>query len=124
MRGLHAAGEVADGLPAAEAVASVVDVIAGLPGLGAADRAVLVYVTRLTLRPRGMTAAALVPLRAAGLDDRHIHDVMQVVACFSFMNRLADGTGVTLMGEDRYAFARELLGEAAAEAHRAWGVDE
>jgi len=124
IRGLHGAGEVADGLPAAAAVEAAIAVIGALPGLDAADRAILVYVARLTLRPRGMSAAALTPLREAGLGDREIHDVMQVAACFSFMNRLADGTGVTLIGEERHAFARELLGEAALEAHLAWGAGD
>lgn len=41
-----------------------------------------------------MDAAALVPLREAGLDDRAIHDATQVVAYFAYINRIADGLGV------------------------------
>lgn len=123
VRGLHKAGERAAELPPREAAAAVARTIAELPGLSAVERALLVYVARLTLCPRGMTAAALTPMREAGLDDQAIHDVMQVVACFSFMNRLADGTGVTLT-EARQDFARELLGEDALAAHLAWGAGQ
>jgi len=35
-------------------------------------------------------------LRAAGFDDRAIHDAAQVVAYFSYINRVADGLGVDL----------------------------
>lgn len=35
-------------------------------------------------------------LRAAGLDDRGVLDVIQVVAYFNFVNRLVDGLGVVL----------------------------
>lgn len=35
-------------------------------------------------------------LRAAGFDDRAIHDAAQVVAYFSYINRIADGLGVDL----------------------------
>jgi alkylhydroperoxidase family enzyme len=33
-------------------------------------------------------------LRAAGWDDRAIHDAAQVVAYFNYINRIADGLGV------------------------------
>lgn len=33
-------------------------------------------------------------LRAQGFDDRAIHDAAQVVAYFSYINRVADGLGV------------------------------
>ena len=66
-----------------------------------------------------MRAHHLVPLRAVGMDDRQIHDVVHVVACFSYMNRLADGTGVTLT-ETGHAQAVALFGAEALEAHLAW----
>lgn len=76
---------------------------------------------KLTRSPGSVTAADHVPLRAVGLDDRAIHDVVQVVACFSFMNRLADGTGVTLLPA-RHALAVDLFGKAALSEHLAWGA--
>lgn len=36
------------------------------------------------------------PLCAAGLDDRGILEVVEVTAYFNFVNRLADGLGVSL----------------------------
>jgi len=54
-----------------------------------------------------------------GLDERAVYDVVMVVACFAFMNRLADGTGVTVQA-DRYDLARDLLGEAALAGHLRW----
>lgn len=38
-------------------------------------------------------------LRGAGYDDRAIHDAAQVVAYFSYINRVADGLGVDLEPE-------------------------
>jgi hypothetical protein len=43
-----------------------------------------------------MEEADLAPLRAAGLDDRAIHDAVQAIAYFSYINRVADGLGVDL----------------------------
>ena len=62
-------------------------------------------------------------LRQQGHSEREIHDIVMVVACFSFMNRLADGTGVTVQ-EGRYDLARRLLGEEALRQHLAWSDSE
>jgi len=62
--------------------------------LAAADRAMLDYAIKLTEQPAAMAAADLDPLRAAGLDDAAIHEVVQVVAMFNYYNRLADGLGI------------------------------
>jgi alkylhydroperoxidase family enzyme len=35
-------------------------------------------------------------LRAAGFDDRAIHDICAITAYFAFVNRIADGLGVEL----------------------------
>jgi alkylhydroperoxidase family enzyme len=87
--------------------------------LDGADLAIVRVVARLCVRPRSMTAAHLQPLRDAGLGDVGIHDVVQVVACFSYMNRLADGLGVGIEARKR-PWAVELFGEDAIEAHLAW----
>ncbi len=60
------------------------------------DRALCVYGEKLALRPAAMEEADVAALRAAGLDDRAIHDAAQVVAYFSYINRIADGLGVDL----------------------------
>jgi len=41
-----------------------------------------------------MLPADLDALRAAGLDDRAIHDAVQVIAYFNYINRVADSLGV------------------------------
>ena len=43
-----------------------------------------------------MVESDLAPLRAAGLSDRDIVDLNQVVAYFNYVNRVADGLGVEL----------------------------
>lgn len=58
------------------------------------DRALCLFADKLTRDTHAMTAADLEPLRAAGLDDRGIHDAAQVVAYFNYINRLADALGV------------------------------
>ncbi len=123
VRALVAAGERAAALPPAGAVAHLSDVIDGLSGLEAGDAAVLGYAARLTLAPRTLRAAHLTPLRAAGLGDGDVHDVAHVVACFNYMNRLADGLGV-VQGASNGAWARQLLGDAAWARHQAWGRPE
>lgn len=41
-----------------------------------------------------MTPADLETLRAAGFDDRAVHDATQVIAYFNYINRVADALGV------------------------------
>jgi alkylhydroperoxidase family enzyme len=85
----------------------------------AEDAAIIRFSAHLTLLSGEVTATHIDALRDVGFDDRAVHDIVMVVACFAFMNRLADGTGVTL-GADRHALARELFGAEALTAHLAW----
>jgi uncharacterized peroxidase-related enzyme len=62
-------------------------------------RALLQFAERLAADPAGFEEQHLLPLREAGLDDRAIHDAAQVVAYFSYINRIADGLGVDLEPE-------------------------
>jgi len=78
-------------------------VIAGLqtspvsaPGLSHAELALLAYSDVLTLTPAAVTRAHIDALRAAGYDDRAIHDACAIVGYFAFVNRIADGLGVQL----------------------------
>jgi len=64
------------------------------------DRAILDYAMKLTRSPGDITQEDIVPLRACGLDDLAIHDLVSVTAYFAFVNRIADGLGVAL--EDRW----------------------
>jgi alkylhydroperoxidase family enzyme len=45
-----------------------------------------------------MTPADLEALRALGLDDRAIHDAVQVVGYFNYITRVADALGVEAEG--------------------------
>ncbi len=52
------------------------------------------FAHKLTLTPSKMSAADVEGLRALGLDDGAIHDVVQVAALFNYYDRLADGLGI------------------------------
>ena len=67
--------------------------IAHLP---AADRVLLAYADKLTRTPWSIEAGDVAALRAAGFDDRAIHDACAIVGYFAFVNRIADGLGVEL----------------------------
>ncbi len=56
----------------------------------------LAYAEKLALRPAEMGAADLEPLYAAGLSDRDVSDLVQVIAYFCYINRIADGLGTDL----------------------------
>jgi len=64
------------------------------------DRAMIEYALALTRAPHTITAEAVATLRAAGFDDRGIHDICLVTAYYAFVNRVADGLGVEI--EDRF----------------------
>ncbi len=62
--------------------------------LSAADRAMLTYAEKLTLRGNEVVEADVQALRAVGFTDADIHDVAQIVAYFNYINRVCDGLGV------------------------------
>jgi uncharacterized peroxidase-related enzyme len=64
--------------------------------LSQADRAMLVYVEKLTLRPWDMVEEDVIALRTAGFSDAAILDINQVTGYYAYVNRLADGLGVEL----------------------------
>ena len=64
--------------------------------LTAVDRAMLDYSAKLTREPWEMTEDDLRQLRARGFSDRAILDIAQVVAYYAYVNRIADGLGVSL----------------------------
>lgn len=61
-----------------------------------ADRAMLNYAEKLTIRPWDMVQADVVTLRESGFSDAAILDINQVTGYYAFVNRLADGLGVEL----------------------------
>ena len=69
------------------------------PHLRARERALLDYADVLTLSPQAVSRAHIDALRAAGYDDRAIHDACAIIGYFAFVNRIADGLGVELERE-------------------------
>ena len=61
-----------------------------------ADRQMLDYAVQLSKSPSTITAEDVDKLRQAGFSDRAIHDICAITAYFAFVNRIADGLGVTL----------------------------
>ncbi len=64
--------------------------------LKGADKAMLDYAVKLTVAPAEVSQADVGVLRAAGFDDRGIHDICTITAYFAFVNRIADGLGVEM----------------------------
>jgi len=48
---------------------------------------------KLTATPQRIGAGDLAPLRASGLTDTDIHDLVQVIAYFNYITRIADALG-------------------------------
>ena len=57
------------------------------------------YAVKLTEASGKITADDLQPLRDAGLSDRDIHDAVQVISYFNYINRIADALGTDLEPE-------------------------
>ncbi len=57
-------------------------------------RALCDYAVRLTRTPAAVGAADVQALREHGWDDRAIHDAIQVIAYFNYVNRVAEGVGI------------------------------
>ena len=62
--------------------------------LAEAERRMLDFAVKLTRTPAAMTREDVEALRAAGLCDEAIHDVVQITGLFNYYNRLADGLGI------------------------------
>ncbi len=54
------------------------------------------FAKMLTLMPSSVDKELVDDLRELGADDQLLHDLVQVVAYFNYVNRLADGLGVEL----------------------------
>jgi AhpD family alkylhydroperoxidase len=90
-----------------------------LPGLGAEDRALLLFCAEISAAPPASSQAGTGALRALGFSEPEVLDAVLVASCFSFMNRLACATGVTL-DVSKHAAAERMFGRAALEQHLAW----
>ncbi|MEE8467366.1 MAG: peroxidase [Planctomycetota bacterium] len=68
-------------------------------GLPEADQALCRYAEKLTREPAKMTEGDVDVLRRAGFDDVAIHDAIQVISYFNYINRVADAIHVDLEPE-------------------------
>jgi alkylhydroperoxidase family enzyme len=57
-------------------------------------RALCDYAVALTRDSSAITGAHADALREHGVDDAAIHDAIQVIAYFNYINRVADGVGI------------------------------
>ena len=57
-------------------------------------RILLEYAEKVTLTPADCKAEDLDKLRQAGYSDEQIHDAVQVISYFNYINRIADALGV------------------------------
>ena len=81
--------------------------------LSVADRQMLAYCEKLTLRPWDMVEQDVVDLREVGFSDGAILDINQVTGYYAYVNRLADGLGVEIEDfykeQEAYKIYREKL---------------
>lgn len=61
-----------------------------------ADRQMLDYAAKLTRAPWQMTEHEVMALRELGFSDRAVLDIAQVAAYYAYVNRIADGLGLSL----------------------------
>lgn len=64
------------------------------------ERALCDYAVKLTRTPWEMRESDLQPMRDAGLSDRDVLDAALITCYFAYVNRLADGLGIELEGDD------------------------
>jgi uncharacterized peroxidase-related enzyme len=96
-------GEQGDsGVTAVKKAASFAADLAAQGSEAAADprlRVLLRYAERLAVEPASCNSSHVEDLRQQGYSDKAIHDTAQVIAYFSYINRIADGLGVDLEPE-------------------------
>ncbi|MEX0600050.1 MAG: peroxidase-related enzyme [Rhodothermales bacterium] len=73
-------------------------------GLTARQRAMLDYAVRLTDDPSAVSEGHVEQLREADLSDRDILDVNLIASYFNFVNRIAEGLGVTFTDDEATGF--------------------
>lgn len=72
-------------------------------------RAALRFLDKLTLEPDRVTAADIVPLRAAGLSDEAIEDAIHACALFNIYDRVADALDFDVPGRESFAQGADML---------------
>jgi alkylhydroperoxidase family enzyme len=69
-------------------------VACGKPPADARFLALHELTVRMTAEPASVGPAEIDALRGEGLDDAAIHDAIQVIAYFNYINRVADAVGI------------------------------
>ena len=64
-----------------------------------ADRALCAFAEKLTATPGAMAEADVEALRSVGFDDEAVHDAIQVVSYFNYINSVAEAVRVDLEPE-------------------------
>ena len=62
--------------------------------LDARARALCDFAVKSTRTPATVSAADVAALHSHGLDDAAIHDAIQVIGYFNYVNRIADAVGI------------------------------
>ena len=57
-------------------------------------RALCDFAVKVTRAPATVSAADIQALQPHGLDDATVHDAIQVIAYFNYINRIADAVGI------------------------------
>ncbi|WP_270180776.1 peroxidase [Alkalihalobacillus sp. CinArs1] len=60
------------------------------------ELAILDYAVKLTKKPSSVTDEDVAELKEIGCIDREILDICQIASYFNFVNRMAEGLGVSL----------------------------
>lgn len=94
---------------AADALVAAAKVDWRTAALAPVDVALCRYAEQLTRAPASCGKDEVEALRAAGLSDREIHDAVQVIAYFNYINRVADALGTD--PEDFYPAAPTRVGD-------------
>ena len=104
------------GAAAADALVAAAKVDWRTATIAPVDAALCRYAEQLTRAPASCGRAEVEELRAAGLSDRAIHDAVQVIAYFNYINRVADALGTD--PEDFYP-AAPTKGDEGTQPRRA-----
>jgi uncharacterized peroxidase-related enzyme len=62
--------------------------------LSVIDHALCAFAEKITQHPAAMSDGDIQSLREIGLSDRAIHDAVQVICYFNYINRVAETLGV------------------------------
>jgi len=83
--------------------------------LSQADRAMLDFALKLTLRPSLVAREDVDALREAGYEDRDVLSIVLTTCLINFMNRLADGLGIDVPPVYQKSVLKWLTGPAASQ---------